>query len=263
VRVEIRAVTFNVLYRGDARARLRALGEVLREASHDVVCLQEVFSPLNLALLRKVTKGSHPHVAHGGVFPAVAGGVVTVSRWPITARRYLSYPLTRPVRRGWLLRKGVLVTQHQIRDQRLTVMNTHLTANMDTDWSSAANSYVRAEQAELRHLAGVVRRATSAVPLMVVGDFNVPRNSSYFQDFAQAAGLRDVLAGDTEPTYRPIPDWPRPPAIDQVLVRPSESYEISAEARLCFQDQVTLPGGRSAYLSDHFGIEADLQLVRR
>ena len=261
--MKIRALTLNVLYRGDSRARLRALGKILREADYDVVCLQEVISPLNLALLRQVTSPSYPHSAHGGVFPAVAGGVVTVSRWPITARRYVRYPLTMPVQRGWLMRRGVLVTQLMIGGQRLTVMNTHLTANMDNDWSSGANRYVRAEKVELGRLAGVVRRATSTVPLLVVGDFNVPRDSSYFLDFAQAAGLRDVLAGDAEPTFRPIPTWPRPPAIDQVLVRPSESHEVTGEARLCMKDQVTLPDGRRAYLSDHFGIEADLQLVAR
>jgi len=258
--VGIRALTFNVLYRGDARARLRVLSEILREGDHDVVCLQEVFSPLNVALLGEVTS---QRVVHGGVFPTVAGGLVTLSRWPVTARRYVSYPLTRPVRHGWLIRRGVLVTQFRIGDQRLTVMNTHLTANMDTDWSSPANRYVRAEKAELEHLAKVVRRATPAVPLLVVGDFNVPRDSPYFQDFIRAAALRDVLAGDTKPTYRPIPSWPHPPPIDQVLVRPSESHEISATAQLCFQNRVTLPDGRSTYLSDHFGIEADLHPTTR
>src|SRR5690349_13105342 len=95
--VKIRALTLNVLYRGDSRARLRALGKILREADYDVVCLQEVISPLNLALVREITRTSHPHIAHGWMFPTVAGGVVTVSRWPITARSYVRYPLTMPV----------------------------------------------------------------------------------------------------------------------------------------------------------------------
>lgn len=231
------------------------LGEFLEQAEYDVVCLQEIFSPLNLSLLRQVTRRSYPYLAHGARLPVVAGGVVTLSRWPITARAYRSYPLTLPIHRGWLGRRGVLVSQARIDGRPFTVMNTHLTANRDDDWSSPTNRWVRAEVVELDRLERVVKRATTAAPLLVVGDFNVPRDSTYFTDFVGSAGLRDVLDGDTEPTYRPTRRWPHPPAIDQMLVRPAE---LTAEARLCLQDQVTLPTGKQVYLSDHFGIEVDI-----
>ncbi|WP_181442181.1 hypothetical protein [Streptomyces tateyamensis] len=50
---------------------------------------------------------------------------------------------------------------------------------------------------------------------MVTGDFNVPRDSAAFERFTVTTGLRDLLAGDREPTYRPPsggripPHWTR------------------------------------------------------
>jgi hypothetical protein len=37
---------------------------------------------------------------------------------------------------------------------------------------------------------------------------------------------------------------------------------VRAGARLVFQDAVPLGGGRSGYLSDHYGVETDLELIR-
>jgi hypothetical protein len=72
------------------------------------------------------------------------------------------------------------------------------------------------------------------------------------QEFIAATGLRDVLAGDRRPTYRPTPEFPAPPAFDHVLVRGG----LAGRADLVLQDPVTLAGGRSSYLSDHYGIAA-------
>ncbi|MFC4072507.1 hypothetical protein, partial [Actinoplanes subglobosus] len=48
--------------------------------------------------------------------------------------------------------------------------------------------------------------------------------------------------------------WPVPDALDHVLVR---AVPV-AGARLVFQEEVRLGDGRPAFLSDHYGVEADL-----
>ncbi|HEY2674490.1 MAG TPA: hypothetical protein VGJ07_29500, partial [Rugosimonospora sp.] len=67
-----------------------------------------------------------------------------------------------------------------------------------------------------------------------------------------------ALAGNTEPTYRPTPSFPSPPAFDHVFVRSAPGAELAARSRLVFRDAVAMPDGRSMYLSDHYGIETDL-----
>ncbi|WP_280691972.1 endonuclease/exonuclease/phosphatase family protein [Kitasatospora sp. GAS204B] len=253
-------MTFNTLFRGSARARLRALGEVLERSEYDIVCLQEVTSARNLAALRRVARSYH-QVGYAPAFPIVRGGLVTLSRLPLTGQEFTLFRPARPVRREWLMLKGVLVTRHRVGDLPLTVVNTHLSANRDDDWS-AANRYTRVEAAELRQLGGVVRAAEltgPAGPLVVAGDFNVPRDCATYRDFVRATGLRDLLAGHREPTYRPTARWPDPPAIDQVLLSVPPAQAVRSRAAVVLREAVRLADGREEYLSDHFGIGVELR----
>src|SRR5690606_32625212 len=134
----------------------------------DVVCLQEVISPLNLARLRRAA-ASFPHIAHGTVVPVVQGGLVTLSRWPIVRRHYLAFGPTRPVRPELLLRKGALFTRVRLPGGFLTVVNTHLSANLDMHWEPS-NPYTKAEESELRDLGRNLRRIDEDEPMAVMGD---------------------------------------------------------------------------------------------
>ncbi|MFA1546585.1 endonuclease/exonuclease/phosphatase family protein [Actinomadura chokoriensis] len=253
--MRIRVLTFNTLFRGRAHARMDALARLVEESDYDIVCLQEVISPLILARLRRAT-GSFPHLARAWTFPIVRGGLVTLSRWPITRIHFQSFIPARPVRPELLLNKGALFTRIRVPGGYLTVVNTHLSANMDMDWSPY-NVYTKVEQSELNQLAAAIKRVDRAEPLVAMGDFNVPRDSRYFTTFASNAGLQDAMAGSTEPTYRP--DYADIGAIDQLLHRPG----LSAEPLVVFKDEIRLRNGDRAHLSDHYGIEATLAATTR
>ncbi|WP_141579917.1 endonuclease/exonuclease/phosphatase family protein [Actinomadura sp. WMMA1423] len=248
--MQARVLTFNALFKGEARARMGVLAEMIEKSDYDVVCLQEVVSWRVLRVLRRAAP-SFPHVACVPVFPLVRGGLVTLSRHPVTRRHFQAYIPARPVRPEWLLGKGALFTRIRLPDGHLTVVNTHLSANLDMDWSPS-NVYARIERAELRGLAAAVDRIPRTEPLVAMGDFNVPRDSSYFAEFVSHTGLRDAFGGGTEPTFRP--EYAQIGAIDQLLVTPG----LDAQTRLVFKEEVRLPGGRSTVLSDHYGIEAVL-----
>jgi endonuclease/exonuclease/phosphatase family metal-dependent hydrolase len=250
--VRARILTFNTLYKGDARARIRALGSVIEESDYDIVCLQEMWFPPNLALLRSLTP-SYRHAAHGVRSPLIVGGLAVLSRVPIVGYRYARFPWRGPLRKELLSRKGVLTTRLCIDDQFLTVVNVHLSANTKADWSRA-QPFTKVQQAELRDAASAVRRIDSGEPVVMVGDFNVPRESWLFDEFVTASGLVDTFEGSPEPTYRPTPSWPGA-ALDQVLV----SSGLSATPELVLKDSVRLADGRTAYLSDHYGIGATVQ----
>ncbi len=223
----------------------------------DVVCLQEILwrrYPSSVA-------ADFPHAAYVPRGPALKGGLLTLSRWPIEEPRYLEYRVRsgrRPDLLHLLLRKGLLITRISVAGRPVTVVNTHLLANPAGDWSRS-NPYARAEEAALDQLARAVS-ADRRDPLVVVGDFNVPRGSWLLDEFLAKVGLRDVLAGDCRPTYRPTPKIPSPAALDHVLVRPTPSEKMAVKAELVFQERMSLPGGRAIHLSDHFGIEASIKL---
>jgi endonuclease/exonuclease/phosphatase family metal-dependent hydrolase len=257
----IRLLTFNTLFFGQVRARLRALGNFIERSDLHVVCLQEVVWRRDLALLREITR-SLPHAAYARHGPAVKGGLVILSRWPIEEQRYVVFRARSA--KGWpnldrLLSKGLLVTRIRVRDAPLVLVNTHLLANTDGDWAPT-NAYARGEHAELKQLTAVLLELGAEMPVVVAGDFNVPRGTWLFDEFLAQAGLRDVLADEPGPTYRPTPEIPEPRAIDHVLVRASPHVELVTDAKIVLQDRVRLPGGQLAHLSDHYGIEASLQL---
>jgi endonuclease/exonuclease/phosphatase family metal-dependent hydrolase len=251
---DVRLLTLNALMRGDVRARLRILGGILAGSAYDVVLLQEVVHRGSTALLRRTAPGFAHRRATGLV--QVAGGLVLLSRWPVAEYRFHRFRVTGPRRPEALMRKGVQVATVRTPGGPLAVVNTHLSANRDDDWAPE-NRFTRVAAAELAEIAGLLATVDPDLPVVVAGDFNVPRESAVLTSFARAAGLTDVLAGDTSPTYRPTVRFPNPPALDQVLIR---GRSLAGRATLVFQDPVTLPDGRSTYLSDHYGIAADLTL---
>jgi endonuclease/exonuclease/phosphatase family metal-dependent hydrolase len=241
----VRLLTFNTLFRGDVRSRLRVLGPRLERGGYDVVCLQEVMYRRNANLIRELAPSLRHHAYAGSVL--LKGGLVVLSRWPIVACEFAPYPRTGPARPEFLMRKGAQITRIATGDGEVVVVNTHLSARPDDRYTAVVRS-------EFDHLAARLAAVDPAAPMVVAGDLNVSRTSALLTGFLAAAGLRDVLAGDTRPTYRPAPDWPSPTALDHVLVRAVPR----ASAGLVFQDEVRLDDGRPAYLSDHYAVEADL-----
>ncbi|WP_173066103.1 endonuclease/exonuclease/phosphatase family protein [Phytohabitans houttuyneae] len=254
----IRLLTFNALIRGDVRPRLRALAGILQEAEYDVVCLQEILHRGSARLLGRRTP-SYGFRAAGG-FALLRGGLMMLSRWPLVRHHFTRYPVTGPARTELLMRKGAQVAVVRTPGGDLAVVNTHLSANRDDDWT-AGNRYTRIAEAELQTLAALVAAIDPALPVVVAGDFNVPRHSPTLTAFRAAAGLDDLLSGDSSPTFRPTARFPKPPALDQIYLRSTPSRALTGDARLAFQDPVRLPDAREAYLSDHYAIEADLTLT--
>ncbi|BBH66675.1 hypothetical protein ACTI_33600 [Actinoplanes sp. OR16] len=226
----MRLLTFNTLFKGDVRVRLSALSERLE--CYDVVCLQEVMWRRNARLLAR----TFPHFSwFGGA--VLRGGLVLLSRRPIARSRFVRYPVTAPLRPELLMRKGVQIAVID----GLTVVNTHLSA-----YSS------RIQAVELSFLADVLSAVDLGEPLVVVGDLNVSRTK--LSSFIEKSRLVDSLAGDSRPTYRPTPEFPTPPAFDHILTR----GPLTATASLVFQAPVPLPTGREIFLSDHYGVEAEI-----
>ncbi|NUR97715.1 MAG: endonuclease/exonuclease/phosphatase, partial [Kribbellaceae bacterium] len=106
----------------------------------DVVNLQEVLTYRHLHLLRRSMPTYRANFRPSAAGPA--GGLVTFTRSPAQGSRYRRFPVpprTVAVKRRARLDarlKGVLFTQLG----GLTVVNTHLLANHDGDWS-ASNRY--------------------------------------------------------------------------------------------------------------------------
>src|SRR5215510_11564131 len=243
-----RVLTFNTLFFGEVRLRLRMLGEILNRSMFDVFCLQEILWRWDWMELRDICS-TFPHVAYAAQGPAITGGLVPLSRWPVAEHRYVVYKVRtarRQPRIDWFLRKGLLISRLEIASHPVTVVNTHLIANSDGDWSRT-NRYSIALRAELHQLAQELAALDANVPMVVMGDFNVPSDSWLFDEFLAMTGLYDVMAGDARSTYRPTPRLRTIRAIDHLLVRQSPPQRVVAHAKLAFEEPVLLPDNRSIY----------------
>jgi endonuclease/exonuclease/phosphatase family metal-dependent hydrolase len=186
-----------------------------------------------------------------------------LSRWPIVDQKYAVYRVRNArnrLRVDWLLRKGLLIVRVEIDGHPVAVVNTHLKPNVDGDWSRS-NRHSLALQAELHQLAGELAGIDARVLVLVMGDFNVPRDSWLFDEFLANTALQDVMAGDTRPTYRPAQGLSTTQAIDHLLVRPPLSHQVVAQPRLAFEEPTLLSNKRFIHLSDHYGIESSIELI--
>jgi endonuclease/exonuclease/phosphatase family metal-dependent hydrolase len=242
------------------RRRLAALAHELNQGMAHVVCLQEVQAHAHRRLLVRGC-ATYPAYAFAPFIHAPKGGLLTLSRLPIEQSHFTLYRQRghwyTPAIADWVLHKGVLATRMTLDGVPISVLNTHLNANYSGDWRRQ-NRYARYEWQQLQQLAEVVAEQPPENLLIVVGDFSIPRGSWLYRDFLALTGLIDPMARDKRPTFRPPRGVPARYAvpIDFTLVRPARLPNFRAEARLCFEEKVTVPGGRrQVYVSSHLGIE--------
>jgi endonuclease/exonuclease/phosphatase family metal-dependent hydrolase len=239
----MRLVTLNCLFLKKPRARLRVIARLLSEMSPDVACLQEIFFKRNVSLLADDRAIFRPWGF------SVLGGLVTLAGG-VETWRFESFRTTVWFERT--ARKGFLITRLLMRGEPMTIVNTHLAANYDDNWS-LDNRYAKLQLDELSQLAEAIDLLPQNEPLVVAGDFNVPADAPQFKEFKDRCGLQSAM------------EWSSVAAssrnargIDNILFRPPAGRPMIGRAALCFQDQVRLPDGRSVYPSDHMGLVAEL-----
>lgn len=187
------------LFGSALRTRYTAIAEAFETSEPDVVNLQEVLTYRHLHLLSRSMPTYRANYRPSAAGPA--GGLVTFTRSSALGTRYRRFP-TAPTTRGLRRRarldarlKGVLFT----RLDGLTVLNTHLLANHDGDWSPA-NRYYPVHQTQLAGLTQYVGSVEG--PVVLTGDFNIARDSSLYVGFLRRVGLVDAFGDDCPPTFR-------------------------------------------------------------
>ena len=258
----IRVLTLNCLFHGHVRARLHAIGPLLEEGRFDLVCLQEVAFRRHVHLLASRMPGYRPPIYRSFAF-GVMGGLVTFAR---AAPARSSYEMFR--RRGdWgtmgaadrIGRKGFLTTWLDLEGRAVIIVNTHLLANYDEDWSPS-NRYATQQLDELEQLGDALLRLDGDALLLVAGDFNIPGANPMLAEFMKRTGLRNTAAARPAVTYRTTRPEAPGQQIDHVFFRPSAADRVTVDSTLHFEAEVAMPDGRTRFASDHFGVEARLDL---
>lgn len=241
------------------RRRLLALARELEQSPFQLVCLQEVQLVMYQKLLIQAC-ASYPFQAFQPYLHSPKGGLVTLSRMPLTTQRFETYTEQGrwylPTVMDNFLRKGILITSLHWAGIPVVIMNTHILANYSGDWERRG-VFARMQEKQLRQLAEAVAVQPANALVVVVGDFNMPRGSRLYTDFLRETGLADSLAGDRRPTHRPPPGVPAHYSlpIDFTFVRVPPTLSLQMTCDLRFSSKLQLDRRYHDYLSDHNGIE--------
>ncbi|MEU4730087.1 endonuclease/exonuclease/phosphatase family protein [Streptomyces sp. NPDC023588] len=233
----------------------------LERTDVDIVNFQEVWTPrLQRFLARHLP--SFPFVARRtGMLGQPAGGLVSFSRRPLRAVRYMSFRGTRPRAGGPLFRCAVTlgsrlqgVLTFEVSGHRTVVANAHLTANRDGDWS-AGNRHESLQVAQLTRFHRVVREARGRDTDLVIasGDFNLPSSSALYEALVDEGGWRDPFAAADLPTFHAelLPAGASAYRVDYLLVHGDAARYPVTGSGLLFTEPVAMPSGGTAFLSDH------------
>jgi endonuclease/exonuclease/phosphatase (EEP) superfamily protein YafD len=241
--------------------RFVAMSREFNQLSCDVLHLQEVWSYGQLSVLKRELP-SYFFAYHCGVLGPKAG-LVTLSRFPLQRAEYIDFPpVGEPKKRKainrWkrrLKNKGALIA----RTEEVTTINTHLVANGDGDWSTTSR-YSEAHRHDLTMLAStVLDLAKWGESVLVAGDFNFPKESSFYKQFVSLAPVYDVFGQDTTPTFHQefLSPGQQAHCIDYIFH--SERFRVMSSSRI-FKEKIPLPSGFT-YASDHDGLVASFETM--
>lgn len=248
----------------NTRRRLQALARQLEDSSLQLVCLQEVQLVLYQKLLSQACI-SYPFQAHEPHLHCPKGGLVTLSRLPITGQRFETYTEQGywylPTFMDRFLRKGMLITSLEWGGIPVVMINTHIMANYSGDWARQG-VFARMQERQLCQLADTVAAQPANALVVVVGDFNLPRGSRLYTEFLHGTGLTDTLAADPRPTHRPPPGVPAHYSlpIDFVFVRAPQTLSLQITSDLRFSSKLDVGRKYQDYLSDHNAIEVSFTI---
>lgn len=220
--------------------RMRAIAEYFEASDADVLLFQEVHTYKLLRFL----KNNLPSFTHGTYVRTILGpkgGMVIFSRLPVDGVRFTG------VTKG--TKKGMLIT----RINGVTVVNVHLSANKDGDWSP--NNRYHAKQAT--QLNDVARQLSQIGGKLVVGgDFNLARHCDVYNTFIERTQMNDTAGSNNLPSFHAtfLPPDRIPVCIDFIFTRDMQTVSYSH----LLTSPVTLAPGVDEYVSSHHAVNAEL-----
>ncbi len=257
----LQIISFNIggLPRPGSRVakRYKEACRQLEEWQPDIINFQEVYTRWQLKLLMRALP-SFSHVSYVSFFGSVRGGLVTFSKRPLQESKFIpwAYHKNSPtlVKMRSLL-KGTLISTDTM--QKGVILNTHLLANKDGDWSDS-NRYHKIQQSQLSQLSNIVREelslGKSSYRVILSGDFNVAKDSSLYTGFVKYSGLQDTSPQNSSPTFHKefLPQGRDAHQIDYIFVLPTETVTTT---RLLFVSEASI-GEKKLFLSDHMALLA-------
>lgn len=254
---KISLMTFNVkgspLFNKETYKRIRLIGLSLNnKRGVDIINLQEVFTYYHLYLLKKKMI-DFPYCIFESFIFGPKGGLVTFSKIPIQKSNFVSYPNSKILKRLFLS-KGVLI--NKIKDSIIYILNTHLTANRDNDWSKT-NRFYAIHIIQIEKLKKTIENIKSFNFLIISGDFNISKNSDLYKKITDEMQMKDVFRKYNFPTFHQefMSKSEKSNRIDYILIKTKKRWNSKKKNHFFTKVQLAKKINKG-FLSDHIGLQA-------
>lgn len=241
--------------------RAEAIGAMLADSDYDVIVFQEAFDGPARRIISRLLQPAFSFQAGPANQKALSlkanSGVWIFSKYPIRSSASIVFKTRKGI--DAFSRKGALLTEIEVRGQRIQVIGTHL-QNAGGDWlrhSQCVELYNRLLKPYGR--VGVTQ--------VICGDFNIDRYRNE-ESYRYMLQLLDVSDGTTTGTLlfsydRQNNDLTTEPGvqqdlIDYVLLRNTSERLVRAERQIRVFRHPWKRGNKD--LSDHFALEAELDI---
>jgi len=257
----------------------------------DFVCLQEVYTDADAAVIQRALEKTHPHVVRVSdsptPLPKLHNGLMILSRWPIAQGSVVLERFVDASRaEQWMGNKSILKASFQVPDlgpsSLVTIMTSHLTSGGEHPESDAPSvDEVRgAELVQLRRFAEAA--AAKGDIVIIAGDFNCGPSASEenYRSLLDWTVDTYVAARDVVNPVTPACTWDPTiylnrtnihaacPAnrLDLVLVVPHAKWRINVDSAAIILTEPCVPVSSSSgdallvTLSDHYGYRSSFSL---
>lgn len=243
------------LMRNNIRKRFKLIAKEIQKVSPDIIFLQEVHDYFHLRyLMNHLKEYKYSFYRHSYFGPR--GGLVTMSKFQLARKHFIDFhtrgKLFDKSITGHLSGKGVLLSH--IHGTDVYLLNTHLTQNSKHDWDKK-NNYTSILQSQLTQLNQLVKTfAQRGKALIFAGDFNMPKDSSYYKNFVNDTKLHDAFKKDSFPTYHEVflPEGQKVGRLDFIF---HSSTLTPKKVAYILKDSIKEKNDE-LYLSDHIGLFA-------
>jgi endonuclease/exonuclease/phosphatase family metal-dependent hydrolase len=182
-----------------ASGRMKSIARYLHALNPDIICLQEVFLPWHKRIfLSMLSSWRHHYVPRSGIL-GTGAGLCVFSKLPLEDASFHEFSevgkwasftaADKLVEKGWMELSFA-------KPRPFRLFHTHLTCNYAGD-HRPMHRIGRIQRTQLHELSAAVRKVPRNIPVLTVGDLNIPPESSLLRGFLKATRSEDLTPGTT------------------------------------------------------------------
>ncbi|PIZ43650.1 hypothetical protein CO181_00490 [candidate division WWE3 bacterium CG_4_9_14_3_um_filter_43_9] len=270
--MHLRVLSFNLLgiplISKNFDFRMKTIPLEVAKLAPDIVCFQEVWlTKIKEILVSEMRPFGYHYYAALEVGVKIKGGLLTFSKYGIRDLAFTKFINKSSFWGDRLMDstfyKGFLDSRIIIGKEEISVINLHLSANYSDEFVRQ-NHYFQQVEEQVSMLIPYVEKISRNVPVILTGDFNLAPHSLFYNKLVHYLNLLDSMGAVQDPTELPCALIQTHRLSNRKISRRSDYIFIRRQPKTNISGQIVLnqkyknPQGEEVYLSDHFGVLAEI-----